>query len=157
IQVAGTPDFANAGVDGLTTVPQIQYSFQPGDYLVRARSQFEGGKVTSDWSAPVPFHVREGVDRLHLRRAALKTHIIIPNLTYPSPLYSSRESEVQKYLATMTPFPDFFKDLNYQNHTLIGHKAGRDEVRIEGGQFPPDWLEPGLADYGFRLDGLAKF
>jgi hypothetical protein len=157
IQVSATANFSEMGVDTLTTVPQAQFSFQPGDYFVRARNQVENGKLASDWSQAVAFHVREGVDRLHLRRAALKTHIVIPNLNYTPQLYSRDDSHVQKHLAGMAPFPGFFQDLNYQNHTLLGRREGRGgEVNITEGHFPPEWIEPGLADIHLRLDGAGK-
>ncbi len=155
VQVSRDAGFTELGIDSFVTAPQLNEKFPPGSYFLRARSRFDQDNLESDWSVAVPFTVRQRVNPLDLKRANLLTHVVIPNLTYPTPIYSAADSGVQNYLATMTPFPEYFANLAFENHGLLAKRRDKDSAPtlITGSQFPAAWLYPGLTEILYRLEG----
>jgi len=154
VQVSTDSSFAQPETDMEISVPQILQKFPNGNYFLRARSRFEQDALDSEWSAPVSFTVREMINPLDLKRIDLRSHIVIPNLDYAGSLYGAADAEVQRYLAAVDPFPQFFADAIFENHQLVAQRRDLDSIRtpISGAQFPATWINPGLTEILYRVE-----
>ncbi len=157
LQVARSRDFGVLVVDEVIPSRQRSWSLPVGEYFARARGEFEGDQLNGDWSEVVTFAVREKINPLDLKRANLPTHIIIPNLNYPSMLYGARGGEAKTYLSATTPFVEFFSDLTFTEHTLKAKRRDVDSesLSIAGAQFPDEWIEPGLTEIVYHVEDAA--
>lgn len=153
LQVGKDREFNHLVVDEIMKSRQLAWKLPTGDYFVKARSEFESDQVFSDWSGVVPFSVKEKVNPLDIKRANLPSHVIIPNLNYPSSLYGSALNS-KRYLAATSPFVEFFNDLTFAEHILKAKRRDVDSesVGVSGSQFPAEWIDPGLIELVYHVE-----
>lgn len=154
LQLARDAEYKEMVLDEILTVQQKSLKLDVGSYFVRARAEFEADQIISDWSETVAFSVREKVNPLDIKRAQLRNHVLIPNLNYASSLYGANKATVQNYLATGLVFQNFFEDLKFAEHRLMVKRRDQDNESegISGGQYPSNWIYPGLADLVYHVE-----
>ncbi len=124
--------------------------FAPGQYYLRAKSDFGDGHETS-WTEPVPFTVDHKIEKLDLNKAPMQTKVYIPNYNYPESLYKSQPAAVKEYLAKRGLLKDFFPfpRESYENINLKFDTTTKVTTQ-NGPAWPAEKLRPGRYQYKYQ-------
>jgi len=153
-QIAADPDFKTVLVnESKPSLAQIQ-SLPAGIYYLHARSDF-GSEHLSDWSAPVPFQVKEHLVAPAAPAVAFENNVFIQNKEYPKELYSSQKQDVQKYLADKEAFmQNYFGLLKGQSDEVVVDGLDGSKPQTTAYRWPASKIYPG--QYLYRYQVLKK-
>jgi len=149
-QVANDPEFQSVVTHESTVDPKTIREFPPGQYFIRAKSDFGEGHETA-WTDPVPFVVDRKFEKLDLNQAPLQTRVLIPNQPYPEAMYKADPEVVKEFLAKKGLLGDFF----------VFPRESYDEIHLQfststkiqtqnDGAWPKGKLRPGRYQYKYQ-------
>ncbi|MGZ3721439.1 MAG: hypothetical protein ACXVA9_00830 [Bdellovibrionales bacterium] len=124
--------------------------FAPGQYFMRAKSDFGEGHETA-WTDPVPFTVDHKIEKLDLIKAPLQSKVYIPNVNYPETLYKSEPAAVKEYLAKRGLLKDFFP-FPRESYDQINLKYDTNAKVVTQSEpaWPKEKLRPGRYQYRYQ-------
>ena len=149
-QISSDPQFQTILNNENTSDLKSTRDFAPGQYYLRAKSDFGDGHETG-WTEPVPFTVDHKTEKFDLNKAPMQAKVLIPNQNYPAALYSAPPAKVKEYLAKKGllkdyfPFPrEMFDHLNLQYSN-----SPRTQTQTDV-SWPKEKLRPGRYLYKFQ-------
>ncbi|NJL25477.1 MAG: hypothetical protein HC902_10095 [Calothrix sp. SM1_5_4] len=149
-QVADSESFDRVLVSRTLADPMTKDSLPPGNYFIRARSNYGQNNLTS-WTEPRPFAVESELEIFPLAKHHLPRRVLIPNRDYPFEMYSAAPDRVNKFLARNGFLKNFFPD-------------GADEITVEvdgenfvppGKSWPQEKLNPGYYSYRYQASKMG--
>lgn len=149
-QIANDPAFQSVIALESTKEAKTLRDFAPGNYFMRAKSDFGDGHETA-WTDTVPFTVDHKLEKLDLQKANVPSKVYIPNDQYPPSLYSASSSKVKTYLANNGLLKDFFPfpRESFDEINLKFDSAPRPQTQT-GTAWPKEKLHPGKYAYKYQ-------
>lgn len=152
-QIARDREFTQTVENNTISVEEAEVALPPQEYWVRARSRSAADGLSSAWTAPVPFSVRDHFDVQRLAGVVLPEEIIIPNEAYPSALYAS-DARAQAFLQQqLAAFRQLFSGLLVQGYTLkVSRRGHASDERVQSTpEFPQEWIYPQAMELRYRF------
>jgi hypothetical protein len=158
MQVSSDQEFKTVLVNESKSEPENMQSLPAGVYFLRARSDF-GSEHLSDWSAAVPFQVKERAPKIKplaqkkvAPPIAFENSVTIQNKSYPSELYSASRTKVQEYLASNESFMgDYFGPLKGHSDDVVLDTMDGSKPAPTGFRWPASKIYPGQMTYRYQV------
>lgn len=158
MQIASDPDFKNVIVNEEKTELKNQQNLPSGAYYLRASADYGNGRA-SDWSATVPFQVKDKpilkltritgtpTPSMHFSNSA-----VIKNKEYPEALYSASKEDVQKYLAEREGFlNNYFAPIRSSSDDIVVDTMDGTKPTSTSYNFPAREIYPGSQRYRYQV------